>query len=148
VATIRRVEQIQAWRKARELVCEVYKACADGALTKNFGLRDQLRRAPVSAMANIAEGFARKSDKDFARFLDVAKGSAIEVQSRLYVTLDVRCLEEKEFGRLYHLADEVASLIGGLTSYLRRGSGGRISIAKAPTANSERQTPDPGLRTE
>ena len=119
MATIRRVEDIQAWRKARELVREIYKKCAEGALRKDFGLTDQLRRAAVSSMSNVAEGFGRKSDRDFARFLDVARGSVVEVQSLLYVALDVRYLDEQEFQRLNRLADETASLIGGLTSYLR-----------------------------
>jgi four helix bundle protein len=120
MATIRRVEDIQTWQKARELVREIYKTCAEGALTKDFGLRDQLRRAAVSAMANVAEGFARKSDRDFAHFLDIAKGSADEVQSLLYVALDVGYVDEGEFQKLHGLADETVSLTGGLTSYLRR----------------------------
>jgi four helix bundle protein len=70
-------------------------------------------------MSNIAEGFARKSDKEFARFLDMARGSAIEVQSLLYVALDVHYMDGHQFERLHRLADEAASLIGGLTSYLR-----------------------------
>jgi len=72
-------------------------------------------------MSNIAEGFARKSDRDFARFLDIAKGSATEVLSLLYVALDIGYIKQDEFGRLSKLAEEVASLISGFTSYLRRG---------------------------
>ena len=116
---MRRVEDIQAWQKARELVREIYKSTADGSLARDFGFRDQIRRAAVSSMSNVAEGFARKSDKDFARFLDIARGSAIEVQSLLYVALDVRYIGGHEFEKLSRLANEAASLIGGLTSYLR-----------------------------
>jgi four helix bundle protein len=123
MATIRRFEELQAWKKARELVRETYKICAEGALKRDFGLRDQLCRAAVSSMSNIAEGFGRKSDKDFAHFLDMAKGSVVEVQSLLYVALDVHYVDEPEFQRLNLLADETASLIGGLISYLRRDSG-------------------------
>jgi len=72
-------------------------------------------------MSNIAEGFARKSDRDLAHFLDIAKGSATEVQSLLYVALDVGYVARDEFDRVYKLAAEAASLISGLTSYLRRG---------------------------
>jgi four helix bundle protein len=72
-------------------------------------------------MSNIAEGFARKTDRDFAHFLDVAKGSAIETQSLLYVALDVGYLEPDQFCKLYRAAEETASLIGGFTSYLRKG---------------------------
>jgi four helix bundle protein len=122
MSTIRRFEDLQAWGKARELVREIYKTCAEGSLKRDFGLTDQLRRAAVSAMSNVAEGFGRKGDKEFARFLDMAKGSVVEVQSLLYVALDVRYIPEEEFQRLNRLADETASLIGGLTSYLRRES--------------------------
>ena len=73
MATIRRFEDLQAWQKARELVREIYTACAHGRLNRDFGLKDQLCRAAVSAMSNIAEGFARPSDRDFTHFLDIAK---------------------------------------------------------------------------
>jgi four helix bundle protein len=118
---MRSFQEIQAWQKARELVREIYKTCQDGKLKRDFGLRDQICRAAVSSMSNIAEGFARKSDRDFAHFLDIAKGSATEVQSLLYVALDVGYVARDEFDRLYKLAAEAASLISGLTSYLRRG---------------------------
>lgn len=73
-------------------------------------------------MSNIAEGFAKKSDRDFAHFLDIARGSAIEVQSLLYVALDVGYIQKSEFERLYELAETTASVIGGFTSYLRKRS--------------------------
>jgi four helix bundle protein len=117
---IRRFEDIEAWKKARELVREVYKICGEGRLSKDFGLRDQLCRAAVSSMSNIAEGFSRNSDKDFSHFLDMAKGSALEVQSLLYVALDIEYIEKSEFDRLSHLADATASIIGGFISYLRK----------------------------
>ena len=120
MATIERFEDIQAWQKARELVREIYRTCAAGRLSKDFGLKDQLCRAAVSSMSNIAEGFARKGDREFAHFLDIARGSAIEVQSLLYVALDVEYVEKTEFERLYKISDETASLIGGFTSYLRK----------------------------
>ena len=120
--TIERFEDVQTWQKARELVREVYKLRSDGPLSKDFGLRDQLCRAAVSAMSNVAEGFARNSDKDFAHFLDVARGSAMEVQSLLYVALDVGYIEKNEFERLYQLGRETSLLIGSLISYLRRRS--------------------------
>ncbi|PYV31753.1 MAG: four helix bundle protein [Acidobacteria bacterium] len=123
MATIKRFEDIQAWQKARELVGEVYKACAKGPLQRDFGLKDQLCRAAVSAMSNIAEGFARKTDRDFAHFLDVAKGSAVETQSLLYAALDIGHITTDEFRRLHGLAEETASLIGGFAAYLRKTQG-------------------------
>jgi len=120
MAAIKQFEDIQAWQQARELVREVYKACAEGRLSRDFGLRDQLCRAAVSSMSNVAEGFAKKSDRDFAHFLDIARGSITEVQSLLYVALDVGYIEKGEFERLYELAEATASFIGGFTSYLRK----------------------------
>ena len=76
----------------------------------------------MSSMSNIAEGFARTSDRDFAHFLDIAKGSVIEVQSLLYVAWDVGYIDQSEFARLYTMADETVSLIGGFASYLRKRS--------------------------
>jgi len=121
MGTIRRFEDIQAWQKARGLVREIYKICAKGRLPQDFGLKDQLCRSAVSSMSNIAEGFARKTDREFAHFLDVATGSAIETQSLLYVALHVGYLEVDRFRDLYRITEETASLIGGLTSYLRNG---------------------------
>jgi four helix bundle protein len=119
VAGIRRFEDVVAWQRARELVREVYKLCAATALGKDFGLRNQICRAAVSVMSNIAEGFSRKTHKDFAHFLDMARGSCGEVQSLLYVALDAQYLPQTDFERVYTLANSTASLVGGFTSYLR-----------------------------
>ena len=120
MATIRRFEDLQAWQKARELVRAIYQTCTQGSLTRDFGLKDQLCRAAVSSMSNIAEGFARVSDRNFAHFLNIAKASAVEVQSLLYVAWDVGYIDKDEFERLYKLGDETAALIGGFTTYLRK----------------------------
>jgi len=120
MATIRRFEDIQAWQKARQLVREIYKVSVAGEFQRDYGLRGQICRAAVSSMSNIAEGFARKTSRDFAHFLDVARGSAIEVQSLLYVSLDVGYISADEFKALRELTEEVTSLIGGFTGYLRR----------------------------
>lgn len=122
MAAIRRFEDVKAWQEARALTREVYAACRRGELTRDFGLRDQLQRAAVSVMSNIAEGFGRRSDGQFAHFLDIARGSATEVQSLLYVALDAGYLDERTFGDLYGLADQTAALIGGFIAYLRKPS--------------------------
>jgi four helix bundle protein len=122
MAAITQFEDIQAWQRARQLVREVYRACAEGQLSRDFGLRDQLCRAAVSAMSNVAEGFAKKSDRDFAHFLDIARGSVTEVQSLLYVALDVGYLDKDQFDKLRQMTETTASLISGLTSYLRQRS--------------------------
>jgi four helix bundle protein len=120
MVTIRRFEDIEAWLKCRELVREMYRISRVEPFSKDYALRDQICRAAVSSMSNIAEGFSRNSDRDFAHFLDIAKGSVLEVQSLLYVALDLEYLEKAEFENLYSLADTAASLIGGLVLYLRK----------------------------
>ena len=134
MASIRRFEEILAWQKAKQLVSEIYLVCADGRFSRDSGLKDQICRAAVSSMSNIAEGFGRRSGKDFAHFLDMARGSALEVQSLLYVAHEVKYINQADFERLYQLADETFSLIGGFTAYLRRSNRG--------TPNTELRTPN------
>ncbi len=119
MATITRFEEIEAWQKARELVREVYQCSRTGPLGKDFGLRDQIQRAAVSTMSNVAEGFGRKSDKEFGRYLDIARGSAYEVQSLLYVAKDCGYLDDHSCHNLYQLTHEAISKIAGFTNYLR-----------------------------
>jgi four helix bundle protein len=119
MAGIKRFEEIMAWQKGRELVRETYRICGMAPFSKDFGLKDQICRAAVSSMTNVAEGFGRKSSKDFAHFLDVARGSALEVQSLLYVARDLNYIRPAEFEKLYKIAQETISLIAGFTSYLR-----------------------------
>jgi four helix bundle protein len=142
MATIRQFEDIKAWQKARELVREVYKICASTRLGRDFELRNQICSAAVSVMSNIAEGFSRNSSKEFARFLDIARGSCSEVKSLLYVAVDVGYLTQTEFERLSALATAVASLVGGFTSYLRtrRNLKRRTSNAEHQTSNVEHRT--------
>jgi four helix bundle protein len=112
-------EDIHAWQKARTLVCEIYRTCNTDPLAKDWGLRNQISRAAVSVMSNIAEGFARKNDKEFARYLDIARASATEVQSLLYVMLDIGYMHKERFTALMALTRETLALIGGFTNYLR-----------------------------
>jgi len=88
-------------------------------------MRDQMCRATVSIAANIAEGFARNSDPDFARFLDIARGSCAELQSHLYLIYDTRAIDETRFAKLYGQVKETAALIGGLIGSLRDGKANR-----------------------
>ena len=117
---IRRFEEIQGWQKSRDLVRAIYRLSVSGEAGKDFGWRDQIRRAAISTMSNIAEGFGRRSGRDFAHYLDTARGSAIEVQSLLYVALDAGYIQETEFQRIYFQADEVISLVAGFAGYLRK----------------------------
>jgi four helix bundle protein len=120
MGTITRFEEIHAWQKARELVREIYKSSNTSLSNKDYGLKDQIRRAAVSSISNIAEGYGRKSDRDFAHFLDIARSSSLEVQSILYVALDLEYIQEKEFNKLYNMANKCISMIAGFSSYLRQ----------------------------
>ncbi len=121
MGTIKRFEDIKAWQKARELTKETYKITATNNFSRDFGLKDQIRRASVSIMLNIAEGFARKTDKEFAKFLVQAHGSAAEVQSALYVALDQKYITQPQFEHLYNQTEEASKMIMKLYSYLYRG---------------------------
>ncbi len=111
---IKRFEDILAWQEARKLVREIYRITREGAFVKDFGLRGQIQRAAVSVMTNIAEGFDCDSHVEFARFLGIARRSAVEVQSLLYVALDIGYLTDEVFKVEYSQADKAKALIGGL----------------------------------
>lgn len=116
-------EEIECWQKARELTREVYLHSKKGAFAKDFGLCDQIRRASVSILSNIAEGFERGGKVEFARFLTIAKGSAGEVRAQLYVAHDQSYIDEPTFQNLYAIASETGAMINGLINYLRRSAG-------------------------
>ncbi|MFA5873261.1 MAG: four helix bundle protein [Anaerolineales bacterium] len=119
MALIKRFEDILGWQEARKLVREIYGITREGAFAKDFGLRDQIQRAAVSVMANIAEGFDCESHVEFARFLGISRRSAIEVQSLLYAALDIGYITEEIFKREYAQADKAKALIGGLKKSLK-----------------------------
>lgn len=120
MATIERFEDLKAWMRARELTREIYEISGRNEFARDYALRDQIRRAAVSTMSNIAEGFERRGDKEFQHFLSIAKGSAGEVRAQLYIALDVRLIDEAQFGKLCSLAEEVSRMISGLIKYLRK----------------------------
>ena len=109
---IRRFEDLLVWQKARELTRAIYALSAQGPFSRDFGLRDQLRRAAVSVMANIAEGFERGGRGEFHQFLSMAKGSCGETRSGLYVALDAKYLSAQDFDRLSGLAQEIGRMVG------------------------------------
>lgn len=119
MATINRFEDSKSWQKARVLTHGIYEATREGAFARDFGLRDQIRRATVSVMANIAEGFERDGDQEFIQFLSTAKGSCGEVRSHLYVAMDEGYLEQRQFDALAALAVETSRLLAGFIAYLR-----------------------------
>jgi len=122
MAMISRFEDIEGWQEARKLVKMVYKLTTTGALAKDFGLRDQIQRASVSAMTNIAEGFDCESKAEFARFLGFARRSAVEVQSLLYTAFDLTYITEPQFKEYYEQARKTKALIGGLKRSLSKST--------------------------
>lgn len=120
MASFQRFEEIEAWQKARQLTKMIYGITSKGDWAKDFGLRDQIRRASVSAMSNIAEGFERRTSAEFARFLVMAKASAGEVRSQLYVALDLEYVDCNTFAEAYKLAETTSRMVAGLASYLKR----------------------------
>ena len=132
--TFHRFEDIEAWQKARELTRELYAISDHGPFSKDFVLRDQIRRASVSIMANIAEGFERDGTAEFVQFLAIAKGSAAEVRSHAYVALDQRYIAQKDFDRLTAVTTELGRRIVALMNYLRRSGtkGLKFKVIKLP----------------
>ncbi|MGB9774098.1 MAG: four helix bundle protein [Bacteroidota bacterium] len=118
MAKITRFEDIIAWRKARDLVGKIYGVSFTKAGSTDYSLQDQIRRASVSVMSNIAEGYGRQTGKDFIKFLYFALGSAAEVQSQLYIAYDLGYLDEQRFKELYELTSECAKIIRGLIKSL------------------------------
>jgi four helix bundle protein len=117
---IERFEDLQAWQKARALANLIYDLTEQATFARDFQLRDQIRRAASSVMHNIAEGFDSGSDPEFVRFLKMARRSASETQSELYLALDRRYITPDEMRRAYDLASEVKKLINGLIAYLHK----------------------------
>ena len=117
---IDRFEDLIAWQKARGMARAIYDVTRKGTFAKDFGLTNQIQRAAVSVMSNIAEGFERSGMAEFHRFLSIAKASCAEVRSQLYVALDVGHLSQDEFGKLFGQAEELARIIGGLRSSVEK----------------------------
>jgi len=117
---IERFEDLIAWQKARSLTSETYRVTDLGKFARDFGLKDQIRRAAVSIMSNIAEGFERGKPSEFHQFLSIAKGSCAELRSQLYVALDAGYLPDPTFEKLRTDATEVGRIIGGLRVSVER----------------------------
>ena len=122
MASFKSFEEMEVWKKSRQLTKQVYDLTGIGVFARDYGLKDQIRRACVSIMSNIAEGFERSGTGEFTQFLAMAKGSAGEVRSQLYIALDQRYLSDDEFEMLCGGVKEISQMISGLMSYLR-GSG-------------------------
>lgn len=117
---ISRFEDIEAWQEARKLVKMVYSVINKSPkFRKDFRLVNQVQDASVSAMSNIAEGFARRSNREFIQFLFISKSSAAEVQSQLYVALDQEYINQDDFEKIYNQAEIVSKMDSGFIKYLK-----------------------------
>jgi len=137
MARAERFEDLKAWQKARELTRVAYRMSTNGAWAKDYGLRGQIQRAAVSAMSNIAEGFERRGDAEFHHSLSVAKGSAGEVRSQLYVALDQEYINAEGFESARKLAEDVSNLTAALIRYLKA----KISRSKPPGDEDQNHHP-------
>ena len=120
MAKIERFEEIKSWIKGRELCKMVYTISNKGDFSHDFGLRDQIRRAAVSIISNIAEGFESQNNRTFIRYLYIARASSGEVRSQAYIALDQNYISQAEFDHLYTLSSEISRLIAGLITYLEQ----------------------------
>ena len=118
MSKIEKFEDIKAWQKARELSKEIYLLTNKGDFSKDYSLKDQVRRCSVSVSSNIAEGFERQSDKEFSRFLYIAKGSCGELRSQIYIALDINYINEEQAQEIQNKAIEISKMISGLIKYL------------------------------
>jgi four helix bundle protein len=139
MATARQFEDLNVWQEARQLVNVIYESTKQRAFHDDFGLRDQIRRAAVSTMSNIAEGFERGTRKEFVQFLNIAKGSNGEVRSQLQVAMDQKYISKKEFVALNEAAILLSRKLSAFIRYLE-GCAGNSRVRKPATFNLQPAT--------
>ena len=139
--SLKKFEDIEAWQKARELTREVYALSGSGTFARDFGLCDQIRRAAVSVMSNIAEGFERGGSAEFSQFLAIAKGSAGEVEAQLYVAFDQKYISKAQFDSIRAIAASTKKLIAGFMNYLKQSKIKGLKFKSQPqTRNHKPET--------
>jgi four helix bundle protein len=117
--SVKQFEDLEVWKDARRLTQAVYRLTKTEAFSKDFALRDQIRRATVSIMSNIAEGFERGGNQEFCQFLYVAKGSCGEVRSQLYIALDQNYVSHAEVEQLSNSYQRLSSMVSNFIAYLK-----------------------------
>ena len=120
MSTAKRFEELEVWQRGKDLAKLIYRCSTDGAFARDFGLRDQMRRAAVSVMSNIAEGFESPTQQTFIRYLGHAKGSAGELRAQLYIALEEKYLTEEQFQSAYGLAETCSKQLARLIQYLEQ----------------------------
>ena len=121
MSTIKSFEDLAVWKDARKFTNKIYNLTNKFPKEELYGLTSQIRRATVSIMSNIAEGFDRRSDKELSNFLSMARGSSSEVQNDLYIALDLKYISKEDFKIMYVEAKKIAKQINGLMNYLKSG---------------------------
>ena len=138
MATVKQFEDLHVWQDARQLVAAVYTVSKTRTFNQDFGLRDQIRRAAVSVMSNIAEGFERGTRKEFIQFLNIAKGSNGEVRSQLCVALDQKYIGESDFNNLRDTSVLLSKKLAAFIRYLE-GYAANTRVKKPSRAASNQQ---------
>jgi four helix bundle protein len=118
MTTAKRFEELEVWKRAKDLTNLVYKFSSDGSFSRDFGLRDQMRRAAVSIMSNIAEGFESQTQALFIKYLGHAKGSAGELRAQLYIAKDQGYISEENFSEMFSLAEVCSKQLARFIQYL------------------------------
>jgi four helix bundle protein len=118
MSKIEKIEDIIVWQKAKSLTINIYKASNHGSFAKDFGLRDQIRRAAVSIPSNIAEGFGRGGNKEFLQFLSISKGSLFELKTQLIIANEIGYLNDEIFKKISNEIDEVGKMLTSFMNYL------------------------------
>ena len=119
MARIEKFEDIEAWKSAREVTRLIYKISSSGDFSKDFALVNQIRRAAISILSNIAEGFERGGDKEFIQFLTITKGSCGEVRAQLYVAYDQNYVDKEQYILVHDKLIETSRMLSGLIKYLQ-----------------------------
>jgi len=119
LSTIKSFEDLTVWQDAREFTNKIYMLTKKFPKEELYGLTSQIRRATISIMSNIAEGFDRRSDKELTNFLSMSRASSSEVQNDLYIALDLNYISQDEFNKIYQEVKKIAKQINGLMTYLK-----------------------------
>ncbi len=118
--SVKQFEDLEVWKDARRLTQCIYQITQTDKFSRDFALRDQIRRATISIMSNIAEGFERGGNQEFCQFLYVAKGSCGEVRSQLYIALDQNYISRNEIDQLKDSYQRLSSMISNFIAYLKK----------------------------
>jgi len=120
MAVIKSFEDLEIWKISKDFTVELYKITHNKNFNKDFSLRDQLRRASISIISNIAEGFERNGNKEFIQFLSIAKGSAGEIRAQIVIAFELKYITDKEFEKLHKDISQVSKQLSGFINYIKQ----------------------------